>query len=208
MQKVYMVMAGMALVFALRWIWWMDLFSHSSYSWTGRDFDGRRQCLDIETVPESSADMLGVEVVMQGLVALFITLALHSWLSEFAGKTWGKYMGLVHFYGAVWSIVHSWLFTRRCHRHYAKLKQSLKDNKRLCNAYRHVDKLTGGTGDDGGNCEYEAKLEYLISVCNQQEHGDARNSTRTDKFVMDTTLRAGFVLDTLVAALAIAIGAL
>ena len=208
MQKVYMVMAGMALVFALRWIWWMDLFSLSSYSWTGRDFNGRRQCLDIENLPVSRFDMLGIEAIAQGLAALFLVLLVHVWLSDVAGKEWGRYMGLVHFYGAIWSIVQSCVFAGRCHRHYAKLKQALKDNKRLCDAYRHVDKLTGGTGDAGGNCEYASKLEYLISVCDQQEHGDARNSTRTDKFVMDTTLRAGFVLDTLVAALAIAIGAL
>lgn len=206
MQKVYMVMSSVALVFALRWIWWCDLFSKSSYSWTGRDFDGRRQRLDIETVPESPVDMLGIEVVMQGLNALFIVLLLHTWLSNVAGKEWGKYMGLVHFYGAVWSIVHSWLYTVRCRRHYAKLKQDLKDNKRLCDACRHVDKLTGGTGDGGRVCKYASKLEYLISVCNQQEHGDDRNRSSTEKCVMDTTLRTGFVLDTLFAALAISLG--
>ena len=208
MQKVYMVMAGMALVFALRWMWWMDLFSLSSYSWTGRDFDGRRQCLDVESMPVSRFDMLGVEVIAQALAALFLVLLVHVWLSDVAGKEWGRYMGLAHFYGAIWSIVHSCVFAGRCRRHYAKLKQSLKDNKRLCDAYRHVDKLTGGTGDGGSDCEYASKLEYLISVCDQQEHGDARNSVNTYKFVMDTTLRAGFVLDTLVAALAIAVGAL
>lgn len=211
MQKVYMVIAGMALVFALRWIWWYDMFSKSSHSWTGPDFDGRVQCLDVDHPFTRMWDRLGLEFVAQLIAFMFLSLAVHIWLSDVAGKEWGKYMGKVHLYGAIWSFYHTCAFMSKCIKHYAELKKSLEDNVKLCKALQKADRLTGGTGSGGYNCAYADKLKELIDLCAKEDdvHGDSRNdTTQAVWIVIDTDVRASFLISTFIAALTIAAGAL
>lgn len=211
MQKVYMVVAGMALVWALRWIWWYDLFSKSSHSWTGLDFDGRVQCLDVDHPMVHMWDRLALEFMAQLFALVFLSLVVHVWLSDAAGKEWGKYMGKVHLLGAIWSLYHTCWFMGKCIRHYGKLKKSLEDNVKLCKALQKADRLTGGTGSGGCSCAYADKLKKLIALCAKEDdvHGDARNdTTQAVWIVIDTDVRVSFLISTFLASLTIAVCAL
>lgn len=211
MQKVYMVIAGMALVCALRWIWWYDLFSKTKHSWTGPDFDGRVQCLDVDHPFTRMWDRLSLEFISQLIAFLFLGMALHVWLADVAGKEWGKYMGKVHLFGVIWSFYHTCAFMSACIKYYAELKKSLEDNSKLCKALQKADRLTGGTGSGGYNCAYADKLGKLIKLCSKEDdvHGDARNhKTPAMWIVIDTDVRVSFIISTFFASLTIAVCAL
>lgn len=207
MQKVYMVAAGMALVWALRWIWWYDLFSTSSHSWTGPDFNGRVQRLDVDHPFTHLWDRLGLEFVAQLIALIVLLLVVHTWLSDVAGYEWGKYMGKVHLCGAIWSLYHTCRFMGSYIKHYEKLKKSLEDNGKLCKALQKADRLTGGTGSGGYHCAYADKLGELIKLCAKEDdvHGDARNDTTEAVWVVvDTDVRVSFLISTFFASLVIA----